>query len=219
VHAWRALCRAWSKQLPKPLLLGVQGYCIYHATALVAVADICLAASDLRYMPSLIECVSPLPTAWPLDRRRGSRPARPTPWLGRGCTGALANIRATHRYNSLPFETGLSLKRAKEILFLQRFVLAEEARELGIINRVVSPPEELDRELLELARQIASADPFHLQMMKRMANSAAEAAGLETVARQNLYTWATYRWDWSARGHAAGDGAPGVSILDAVHFD
>jgi hypothetical protein len=141
-------------------------------------------------------------------------------WLGRGCTGgALANIRATHRYNSLPFETGLSLKRAKEILFLQRFVLAEEARELGIINRVVSPPEELDRELLELARQIASADPFHLQMMKRMANSAAEAAGLETVARQNLYTWATYRWDWSARGHAAGDGASGVSILDAVHFD
>ena len=32
-----------------------QGYCIYHATALVAVADIAIAAPDLMYMPSLIE--------------------------------------------------------------------------------------------------------------------------------------------------------------------
>ena len=48
------MCLRW-RQLPKPLICGLKGYCIYHATALAAVADIALAADDMKYMPSLIE--------------------------------------------------------------------------------------------------------------------------------------------------------------------
>lgn len=58
VEKWSELdtemCLRW-RQLPKPLICGVKGYTVYHATALLAVADVALAADDLRYMPSLIE--------------------------------------------------------------------------------------------------------------------------------------------------------------------
>jgi hypothetical protein len=70
------MCLRW-RQISKPIVCGVKGYTIYHGTALLSIADVALAADDLRYMPSLIE------------------------------------------YNSLPWETGLSVKRSKEILFLQ----------------------------------------------------------------------------------------------------
>jgi enoyl-CoA hydratase/carnithine racemase len=147
------MCLRW-RQIPKPIVCGVKGYTIYHGTALLAIADVALAADDLRYMPSLIE------------------------------------------YNSLPWETGLSVKRSKEILFLQRFVLAEEAASLGIVNRVV-PAASLDTELLRLAHQMARTDPMHLRMMKSMVNQAQDAAGIEGFARAGLSHWAAWRWHWS----------------------
>ena len=48
------MCLKW-RQLPKPIICGVKGYTIYHATALLAISDIAVAADDLMYMPSLIE--------------------------------------------------------------------------------------------------------------------------------------------------------------------
>ena len=32
-----------------------KGYCIYHATVIAACSDIVLAATDLKYMPGLVE--------------------------------------------------------------------------------------------------------------------------------------------------------------------
>ena len=65
-----------------------------------------------------------------------------------------------------PSQTGLSLKRCKEILLTQRFVHAAEAAELGIVNHVIGPAADLDAELMRYAAQIAKGDPMHLRQMK-----------------------------------------------------
>ena len=53
-------------------------------------------------------------------------------------------------YTSLPWDLALNTRKAKEILMLQRFVLAAEAEELGLVNRVVSAAA-LDSELRAMA--------------------------------------------------------------------
>ena len=47
------------------------------------------------------------------------------------------------------------------------------------MNHVVAAAD-LDTELMKIAEQVSSSDPMHLWMMKRMVNTAQEAAGLET---------------------------------------
>jgi enoyl-CoA hydratase len=47
-------CLRW-RRLRKPLVCALRGYCIYHGTVLAACADLCVAADDLRFMPSLVE--------------------------------------------------------------------------------------------------------------------------------------------------------------------
>lgn len=48
------MCLAW-RQLSKPVVCAVHGYCIYHACAVVSCCDIVIAAEDARFMPSLVE--------------------------------------------------------------------------------------------------------------------------------------------------------------------
>eukprot|EP00658_Telonema_sp_P-2_P045063 TRINITY_DN32978_c0_g1_i1.p2 TRINITY_DN32978_c0_g1~~TRINITY_DN32978_c0_g1_i1.p2 ORF type:complete len:102 (-),score=9.21 TRINITY_DN32978_c0_g1_i1:279-584(-) len=50
-----------------------------------------------------------------------------------------------------------------------------------------------------MCRTVAESDPFYLRMAKRMGNSAAAHAGLETHARDSLSHWTSYRWDWESR--------------------
>jgi len=47
-------CSRW-RRLRKPVVCAVQGLCVYHATAVVACADVIVAADNLKYMPSLLE--------------------------------------------------------------------------------------------------------------------------------------------------------------------
>lgn len=61
----------------------------------------------------------------------------------------------------------VGLGRASEILLTGDFVLAEEARAIGLVNRVV-PPEELLEEARKLATKIASGPTFAHAMTKRM---------------------------------------------------
>lgn len=56
-------------------------------------------------------------------------------------------------------------------MFTQRFVLAPEALELGIVNRVVQA-DVLREECLRIAELIGRGDSHHLWMMKKMANAA-----------------------------------------------
>ena len=145
-------CLRW-RRLRKPLVCALRGYCIYHGTVLASCADLCIAADDLRFMPSLVEA------------------------------------------NLFPWAAHLQAQKIKEILFTQRFVLAPEALELGIVNRVV-PPSVLDEECMALCQLIAKGDGYHLWMMKKMVNAAQDAAGMEGHVRAGLDTWTAFRRDW-----------------------
>ncbi len=78
------------------------------------------------------------------------------------------------QYFSIPWD--IHHRKAKEILFESRFVDAEEACELGFVNRVV-PRERLDAEVMEYAAEVARNDPFQLRMIKLAVNGAQDAQG------------------------------------------
>ena len=46
------MCLRW-RRLPKPLVAAVQGFCIYHGTAVASCADVVLAAEDLHHRAQL----------------------------------------------------------------------------------------------------------------------------------------------------------------------
>lgn len=73
-----------------------------------------------------------------------------------------------------PWEMGA--RKAKEMLLTGEPIGAEEARSLGMVNRVV-PRERLEDETLELARKIAAQPSFATKMVKLAVNAAQDAQG------------------------------------------
>jgi enoyl-CoA hydratase len=71
-------------------------------------------------------------------------------------------------------------RKAKELLFTGDSVTAEEARQLGMVNRVV-PLDELVSSTDELARRIAQQDPWALRMAKRAVNHTLDVQGFSTA--------------------------------------
>jgi 2-(1,2-epoxy-1,2-dihydrophenyl)acetyl-CoA isomerase len=61
----------------------------------------------------------------------------------------------------------IGVARAKELVYTARMLLAEEAREWGIINRVV-PDAELESSVLALAQELAGSATFALALAKKM---------------------------------------------------
>ncbi len=61
----------------------------------------------------------------------------------------------------------VGMQRAKELALLADVVDAEQARALGIVNRVVAPAE-LDEAVGDWARRLAAGPPIALAMTKRM---------------------------------------------------
>lgn len=76
---------------------------------------------------------------------------------------------------SLPRVIGLG--RAAEIMLTGRFVDAEEAERIGLVNRVV-PAEDLVDEALAIADQIAAITPFGVTLTKRVLNANVDAGSL-----------------------------------------
>ena len=101
---------------------------------------------------------------------------------------------------------------------MRRFVLANEAERLGLVNCVV-PAAELERELMDMARIIAEADGFHLQMMKLACNQAQDAAGMTTHVRASLSMWTAYRWDWTQKAGQASTADHGGSSKKLAPVD
>ncbi|MEQ1776495.1 MAG: enoyl-CoA hydratase-related protein [Burkholderiales bacterium] len=64
----------------------------------------------------------------------------------------------------------IGVARAKELVYTARMLLAEEAREWGIINRVV-PDAELETNALALAQEMAGSATFALALAKKMFQS------------------------------------------------
>jgi naphthoate synthase len=73
-------------------------------------------------------------------------------------------------------------KKAKEIWFLCRQYTAEEAREMGLINKVV-PLEELEEETVRWCREMLTLSPFSLRLLKASFNAAEDGlAGIQQLA-------------------------------------
>ena len=81
---------------------------------------------------------------------------------------------ANFQYFSIPWD--VHPRKAKELLYESRFIDAEEARELGVVNRVF-PRADLEAAVLEYAERIAKNDPFQLRMMKMAVNQVQDGQG------------------------------------------
>jgi enoyl-CoA hydratase len=120
------------RNVQKPMIAAVQGYCIFGGWMVASTADIVFAAPDAMFLASLFQ------------------------------------------YFSVPWD--IHPRKAKELLFRSQFVDGAEARELGLVNRVV-PKERLMDETLTYARDVARNDPFDLRMIKLAVNNAQDVQG------------------------------------------
>ena len=77
-------------------------------------------------------------------------------------------------YFSVPWD--IPPRKAKELVLESRFIAAEEARELGFVNRVFEI-EDLERETYEYAARVAENPPTALRMGKLAVNKAQDAQG------------------------------------------
>jgi len=143
---WRRGIRGWYEQtheqfldntlrwrnLPKPTVAAVQGYCIFGGWMIASAMDVIFAADDAMFLGSLFQ------------------------------------------YFCMPWD--LPPRKVKELLYESRFVDAEEALDLGLVNRVL-PRADLERETLAWAARVAENDPFQLRMTKAAVNQAQDGQG------------------------------------------
>lgn len=113
------------RNLPKPTIAGVQGYCIFAGWMIASAMDVIYAADDAMF-------------------------------LG-----------ANFQYFSIPWD--VHPRKAKELLYESRFIDAEEARDLELVNRVF-PVAKLESAVLDYAARVARNDPFQLRMIKQAVN-------------------------------------------------
>jgi enoyl-CoA hydratase len=83
-------------------------------------------------------------------------------------------------YFTMPYDLGP--RKAKELLFANRFMTAEEAMQWGFVNRVY-PAAELEKEMLIYAARVAEQDPQSTRMNKFAINQAMDNMGFSTHIR------------------------------------
>jgi enoyl-CoA hydratase len=120
------------RNLPKPTIAMVRGYCIFGGWMIAAAMDLVFASPDARFLAGLVE------------------------------------------YFSVPWD--IHPRKAKELIFESRFIDAEEARDLGFVNRVY-PSDDLEHETLAYARRVAENGHVLLRMAKLAINKAQDAQG------------------------------------------
>lgn len=95
-------------------------------------------------------------------------------------------------------------RKAKEMLFTASSITAEEARELGMVNRVI-PLEELDSQAMDMAQHIAKMPAFGLAMAKRAVNQTLDVMG-QYSAMQSVF-------DIHSIGHGSANAQCGFPVL------
>ncbi len=120
------------RNLPKPTVAMVRGYCIYGGWMIAAAMDVVFASPDARFLAGQVE------------------------------------------YFSIPWDVGA--RKAKELLFESRFISADEARELGFVNRVVAS-DALESETLAWAKRVGESSHGSLRMAKLAINKIQDVQG------------------------------------------
>jgi len=92
-------------------------------------------------------------------------------------------------------------KRAREIWFLCRQYSAQEAYDMGLVNKVV-PPDKLDEEVKSWCKEILALSPTSLRYLKASFNQFTDSIyGIEAIAMDAL--WQFYETDEAKEGRAA----------------
>ncbi|MFG5776236.1 enoyl-CoA hydratase [Comamonas sp. J-3] len=81
----------------------------------------------------------------------------------------------------------MGARKAKEMLFTGGKISAQEAKEIGMVNRVVSDAE-LSDATMALAQQIAKAPPFGLKLIKRSINRTLDTQGMRSALEAHFDT-------------------------------
>jgi enoyl-CoA hydratase len=124
------------RNLPKPSIALVRGYCIFGGWMIAAAMDLVFASPDARFLAGMVE------------------------------------------YFSLPWD--IHPRKAKELAFESRFIDAEEARELGFVNRIY-PAADLEREAMAYARRVAENGRTVLRVTKLAINKAQDIQGFSAA--------------------------------------
>lgn len=120
------------RNLQKPTIAMVQGYCIFGGWMIASAMDILFASENALFLPSQTQ------------------------------------------YFSAPWDVGP--RKAKEILFENRFITAREALAQSFINRIY-PLDRLEEETLAYADRVANNDPFVVRSAKFSINHMMDAMG------------------------------------------
>jgi enoyl-CoA hydratase len=124
------------RNVAKPVICAVHGYCIFGGWMVASTADIIFAADDALFLGSAFQ------------------------------------------YFSIPYD--IHHRKAKEFLFQSKFIDAQQAKEMGLVNRVV-PRDRLEQETLALAQRVALQDPFALRLCKASLNQMQDEMGFRTA--------------------------------------
>jgi enoyl-CoA hydratase len=136
------------RNVPKPMICAVQGYCIFGGWMVASTADIIFASEDALFLGSAFQ------------------------------------------YFSIPYD--IHHRKAKEFLFQSKFIDAQQAKEMGLVNRVV-PREKLMEEVMAYAADVAANDPFDMRTTKLAINQALDAQGFTAHIMASHSTYITRR--------------------------
>jgi enoyl-CoA hydratase len=120
------------------------------------------------------------------------------------------------QYASLAWEIGF--RKAKEYLFTGDWITAQQALELGLVNRVV-PREQLADETMALAQRIAMQDPFALRLAKFSVNQMQDEMGFRTAITGAFQTYSVATAHRMAMGQDALGGADRARRRDEAFGD
>lgn len=126
------------RDLPKPTIAMVHGYCVYGGWMIASAMDVIFASEDALFIPTYGDYFT---TSWDVGARK-----------------------------------------AKEILYENSFMTAEEAMTWGFVNRVY-PRDELEEKTLKYAGRVAEQDPFMTRTVKFHINQTLDNMGFTTSVR------------------------------------
>ena len=126
------------RDLPKPTIAMVHGYCVFGGWMIASAMDFIFASEDAMFIPTYGDYFT---TSWDVGTRK-----------------------------------------AKEILYENSFMTAEEAMTWGFVNRVYAA-DELEEKTLKYAGRVAEQDPFMTRTVKFHINQTMDNMGFTTSVK------------------------------------